>query len=438
MNMAFFNLGKKDKYGKQKRIEHRSKNLRISRTGGVALRQQAKVAGLTITANSNHGMRLSKQVGKGTQVALQNGRFVLRGRYGRGPMHLNLSKSGVSVSARNPLGTFNLTKPNRSSVKIAGVQLRGKKAANIQTIFILGMLLLPILQGLAQLLGFILQATGRALTHLWNWMTNLPQQFSDALIRRRNKKIKAHLSQSAQLFKPPVKQWTATQLRAALLLMLTGWGRGLTAQEAAARLDLYKQQRVTTQNAAPELNISATVLNEVAQQLETVRCAHQEHVFTDPYTLTALFAQQLLQSVTEQERIDAFLNTDDWVVAIDKRTVLQEALLEVFADFAQISFEAKGQHIIVPQATGAQTQHYTATTEHPNSAMLAQPTPADDGLINLNTASFEQLRTLPHIGFDRALDIMALRPISHLSQLRSIKGIGPARLADIQRAGVTL
>ncbi len=111
---GFFNLGKKDKYGKQKRIEHRSKNLRISRTGGVALRQQAKVAGLTITANSNHGMRLSKQVGKGTQVALQNGRFVLRGRYGRGPMHLNLSKSGVSVSARNPLGTFNLTKPNRS------------------------------------------------------------------------------------------------------------------------------------------------------------------------------------------------------------------------------------------------------------------------------------------------------------------------------------
>lgn len=35
--MAFFNLGKKDQYGKQRRIEHRAKNLRISRTGGVAL-----------------------------------------------------------------------------------------------------------------------------------------------------------------------------------------------------------------------------------------------------------------------------------------------------------------------------------------------------------------------------------------------------------------
>lgn len=118
--------------------------------------------------------------------------------------------------------------------------------------------------------------------------------------------------------------------------------------------------------------------------------------------------------------------------------MLQEALLEIFADFAQISFEATEPHIIEPHATGAKTQHYTATTEPPNSAMFAQPAPADNGLINLNTASFEQLRTLPHIGFDRAMDIMSLRPISHLSQLRAIKGIGSARLADIQRAGVTL
>lgn len=120
-------------FAKQQRIEHRGKNLRVSRTGGVALRTQAKAAGLTITANSQHGLRVSSRVAKNTQVALQNGRPVLRGRYGSGATRLNLSKSGVSVSTRNPLGTFNWSKPNRSSVKIAGVQLRGKKSCQHPT-----------------------------------------------------------------------------------------------------------------------------------------------------------------------------------------------------------------------------------------------------------------------------------------------------------------
>lgn len=103
-----------------------------------------------------------------------------------------------------------------------------------------------------------------------------------------------------------------------------------------------------------------------------------------------------------------------------------------------INFKTEEAHIIEPQATDAQTQKDAAATDYPNSAMFAQHAPAENGLINLNTASFEQLRTLPHIGCDRALDIMTLRSITLLSQLRAIKGIGPARLVDIKRAGVTL
>jgi len=61
-------------------------------------------------------------------MALQNGRLVLRGRYGGGPTKLNLSKTGMTVSARNELGSFNWVKPNRSSAKLFGVQVRGKKA----------------------------------------------------------------------------------------------------------------------------------------------------------------------------------------------------------------------------------------------------------------------------------------------------------------------
>lgn len=38
-----FGLGKKDKDGRQVRIEHRGKNIRASRTGGVAARVEKKV-----------------------------------------------------------------------------------------------------------------------------------------------------------------------------------------------------------------------------------------------------------------------------------------------------------------------------------------------------------------------------------------------------------
>ena len=159
--MNFLNFGKKDRYGKQRRIEHRGKNLRISRTGGAALRTQAKVAGLNVTANTRHGLRISSRVAKNTQIALQNGRPVLRGRYGRGATRMNLSKSGVSVSTRNALGTFNWVKPNRSSVKIAGIQLRGKKAANIQLVYLLLAGAAMVLLVGWQVLSFLLRILGR-------------------------------------------------------------------------------------------------------------------------------------------------------------------------------------------------------------------------------------------------------------------------------------
>ncbi|HZJ91657.1 MAG TPA: hypothetical protein VFD09_01060, partial [Thiopseudomonas sp.] len=69
--MGFLNIGKKDTLGKQKRIEHRGRHLRVSRTGGIALRKQVKVAGLTVTANTKHGLRVSSRVVKNTRVALQ-------------------------------------------------------------------------------------------------------------------------------------------------------------------------------------------------------------------------------------------------------------------------------------------------------------------------------------------------------------------------------
>ena len=224
--MSFFNLGKKDKHGKQKRIEHRSDNLRISRTGGVALRKQAKVAGLTVTTNTKHGLRVSSRVAQNTQVALQNGRLVLRGRYGRGPTKLNLSKSGISVSTRNPIGTFNWIKPNRSSVKIAGVQLRGKKAATIQLIYMLFTSITLGLQMCWQLLLIVSQGAGLIVTGLLRFVLEIPSLLRAAWQRIRHARIASNLNRTQQLFDPSIASWTSTEQLAALFLVLSGWGRG--------------------------------------------------------------------------------------------------------------------------------------------------------------------------------------------------------------------
>jgi hypothetical protein len=131
-----FGLGRKDKDGKQVRIEHRGKYTRASRTGGVALRAEKKLGPVNATANTSTGIRLSSRVAQGTRIALQNGKFRLIGRWNAGPLGFNLSKTGVSASVKNHAGTFNFMKPQYSSFKLGGVQLRGKKAAQIQLIYI--------------------------------------------------------------------------------------------------------------------------------------------------------------------------------------------------------------------------------------------------------------------------------------------------------------
>ena len=135
--LKFFGLGKKDADGRQVRLEHRGRFLRISRTGLVALRYSIKIGRLNFTANTRRGFRVSTKIAKGTRVALQNGNFRLIGRYGKGPVKINLAKSSISASYKNRFGSFNFLKPNYSSFKFFGIQLRGKNAASLQIIYIL-------------------------------------------------------------------------------------------------------------------------------------------------------------------------------------------------------------------------------------------------------------------------------------------------------------
>lgn len=47
-------------------------------------------------------------------------------------------------------------------------------------------------------------------------------------------------------------------------------------------------------------------------------------------------------------------------------------------------------------------------------------------------ATIEELREINHIGVERARELIELCPFSSIKDLDRIKGIGPARVADIE------
>ncbi len=121
----------------QKRIEYYGKNIRVSRTGGVSATKTVSKDGYGATINTKHGLRLHKRLFKGARMGFQNGNFQFIGRYSSGPFNFNVSKTGVSTSIKNKRGSYNLLKPNYSSFKLAGVQVRGENAATLQLIFMI-------------------------------------------------------------------------------------------------------------------------------------------------------------------------------------------------------------------------------------------------------------------------------------------------------------
>ena len=175
-----FGFGKKDEDGKQVRIEHRGKYTRASRTGGVAVRAEEKVGPLNLTTNSSKGFRASTRVANGTRMALQNGRFQLIGRWRAGPLGFNLSKTGVSASVKNKAGTFNFLKPQYSSFKFAGVQLRGKKAAQLQVIYMLFIAAVVLLALMARAAIYLLWLLALPILFVWDLLVGFVQGVRDA------------------------------------------------------------------------------------------------------------------------------------------------------------------------------------------------------------------------------------------------------------------
>ena len=412
--MGFLNLGKKDAYGKQRRIEHRGRYLRASRTGGVALRAQTKAAGVNVTANTSRGFRLSTTPLNNTQVAFQNGRFILRGRYRSGPFRLNLSKTGATVSTRNRLGSFNWIRPNRSSAKLAGVQVRGKTAAQLQIVYMLFAAAVAAMQlAVAILIGAVrlLLAVGGMAYRL---IVAAPYAWHVFKRRRRNRRLEQTLPDTDLAFRPPIQRWSVDAHRAGWLLAYLGWGRGRTATEIAAAL----REQLSAENVGfPALAPARQELASTASSLEAARDGGREDPLS-PHAVVAVLARHL-SALPADELAEVLLQTDDLTLQDAPRTVLQEELLEVFADFAGVRLqevEAERETSPEPAAPAPETQPVSAG-------------------IDLNTATLEELQTLPHLGPERARAVVALRPVENLAALQAVDGIGPKRLEDLRAAG---
>ncbi|QGT78158.1 DNA-binding protein [Guyparkeria halophila] len=403
--MSFFNLGKKDADGRQVRIEHRGRYLRASRTGGLALRAQTKAAGVNFTGNTSQGIRVSATPVKDTQIALQNGRFILRGRYGRGPTKLNLSKTGLTVSTRNKLGTFNWIKPNRSSAKIAGVQVRGRNAVILQSIYFgfaaIGMVLRAAVTGLRILMQLLAWLAG-----LIQWaIRQTPPALKSVKRTIRNRWLSRHQKRLDPSLFQALGEASNDELKSMVWLTFTQWGRGKSVHQDAPAND---------SNDPQESRRSSTLLRAV------------ERDSTDGdwhLAFLAGIADEISMRLDSQNRAEILLDIDETLLASGSRTVLQERMLEVYADFAGLRL-----HVDVPEET------YAEEPVRPDKSAI----PVGATTIDLNTASVEELQDLPHIGPERAEDLVRLRPIQGLEDLRQIDGIGPARLREIDEYGVAI
>ncbi len=410
--MGFLNIGRKDKYGKQRRIEHRGKYLRASRTGGVALRAQEKALGASLTANTKHGFRVSTTPLKNTQVALQNGRFVLRGRYSNGPFQFNLSKTGVSASTRNRLGSFNWVKPNRSSAKIFGVQLRGRKAANMQMIYML-------FTAVAVIFGILINLFIRFLEILiiipgLVYRAAVASPYGSSMLIRgwRNRRLSKRVARLEGVMGRDMDSWQEEELIAGAVLILAAWGRGNKATEIIPVLELAIAEHAQDGT----LQRSREALRGTALKMENYREETAADP-NDPLAILAMLASRLADRIQEQELPEILLEADELILKDGVRTVLQDRMLEVFGDFANLHlFEEDGGTVKSARQT---PDEETSQTENSK--------------LDLNRASLEELRSLPHIGEERAKTIIARRPFSDIEELKEIDGIGPQRLDSIRK-----
>ena len=332
--MTILNVGEKDAEGRQKRIEHRGRYLRASRTGYVSLRAQTKVAGVNVTGNTNHGVRVSTRLAKNTQVAFQNGRFVLRGRYGPDAAKVNLSKSGVTVSTKTPVGAINWIKPGRSSFKFGGIQVRGQKAVYLRAVY-----------GVVALIGLLLRAVIAAVAGIVSFATSGLRRLAARreIAAAENERPRFEIADVAETGNRVLKdrgadlaQEPGRDLLAALTFTMVSLGRGETVLDAGSfGLSRFGDAKVHALAADAEV-----VGREVAAWVSDAQADDYPDAVLG---LAHAFATALADRLSDELRRETLLALDDACLAAGPRTLLQEEMLDVVADGLGVGLETEGE-----------------------------------------------------------------------------------------------
>ena len=316
------NIGNKDRRGRQARIGHHGRNLRISRTGGVSLRHGVRTGRFGLAANTRHGLRLSSALGRGTQVASQNGRFILRGRYGSGPLKFNLSKSGMSASLASDVGRINLTHPGRSSAKLFGVQVRGRKAASINAVALVASAVVALIQMAFLLVIVAAKTLAWLVAALLEGVQHLSARWQEARDQRAFKARYAHLVDCTAILEAEHLPDNASRLR--LLGHAALISASLQDQPLRTRLDdigskLRSKRRA---NALASLADPVTLGNESTGNMNPERL----------HAWCLLAARLLFEQRSNDEVLELFLALDDLCLAMGYKTEAQEELLGLIAE----------------------------------------------------------------------------------------------------------
>ncbi len=331
---SLFKIGQRDRHGRQKRIEYTGRYLRASRTGLVSLRAQTRVAGVNATANTRRGVRLSTRVAKNTQVAMQNGRFVLRGRYGSDAARFNVSKSGVTVSTRTPSGTLNWIKPGRSSFKLAGVQMRGHKAVWLQLAYLLVMAVVGVvqllLQGLVALVSGLYRAAVGAVAGVRLWRGRVAQERLLAALDPAEARALAKAQLGARLDDrlSARAQASRTEPLGALGYALVCLGRG----EVRGAADRHGLGPGAETEGGPEIRGLLRAIPPAGTPFRDAMPTPDDPDFPLVALGLALHAADALDGqLTGDAREQTLLLLDDACLAGGPKTVLQEAMLDAIA-----------------------------------------------------------------------------------------------------------